>query len=67
MAVRPMGKLPQMAYGPWMQAPSEQAERTGSTRVFCQICDHSEFVHVDDTDRRCLYSECTCSGFAPIP
>ena len=53
---------------PSMQAPSsDQAERYGSTRVFCQICEHSEFVHVDDSDRRCLYSECTCSGFAAIP
>jgi hypothetical protein len=32
-------------------------------RVFCMMCEHSEFVHGDYEARRCLYSECGCSGF----
>jgi hypothetical protein len=32
-------------------------------RVFCTICEHTEFVHGDLEARRCLYSECGCSGF----
>jgi hypothetical protein len=32
-------------------------------RVFCTMCEHSEFVHGDYEARRCLYSECGCSGF----
>lgn len=27
------------------------------------MCEHSEFVHGDYEARRCLYSECGCSGF----
>ncbi len=32
-------------------------------RVFCESCEHSEFIHGDIDVRRCLYSECQCSGF----
>jgi hypothetical protein len=32
-------------------------------RVLCTICGHREFVHGDVEARRCLYSECGCSGF----
>ena len=32
-------------------------------RVFCAECEHSEFIHGDVDVRRCLYSECGCSGF----
>jgi hypothetical protein len=40
--------------------PSKQA---GSTRVYCGTCGHSQFVHEDDGDRRCLYSVCDCNRF----
>ena len=61
------GMLPQMTYGRCMRAPSEDAVRTGSTRIYCRTCDHSEFVHGDRNDRTCLYSECGCSGFVALP
>ncbi len=32
-------------------------------RVLCTLCEHTEFVHGDFEARRCLYSECGCSGF----
>lgn len=32
-------------------------------RIFCSRCEHSEFVHGDREPRRCLYTECGCSGF----
>ena len=32
-------------------------------RVLCTLCEHTEFVHGDHDDRRCLYSECGCTGF----
>jgi hypothetical protein len=32
-------------------------------RVYCAACAHTEFVHSDGDERRCLYSECGCSGF----
>ena len=58
------GDFPQMAYGRCMQAFEKQADRSGSTRVLCRACEHSEFVHGDHDDRRCLYSDCGCRGFA---
>jgi len=32
-------------------------------RIFCAECEHSEFIHGDIEARRCLYSECGCSGY----
>lgn len=32
-------------------------------RIFCAECEHSEFIHGDIDVRRCLYSECGCSGY----
>jgi hypothetical protein len=32
-------------------------------RTLCTKCEHTEFVHGDFEARRCLYSECACSGF----
>jgi hypothetical protein len=46
-----------------MQAFDEQAGRSESTRIFCRVCEHSEFVHGDHDDRLCLYSDCGCRGF----
>jgi hypothetical protein len=66
MSVQPMPSLPQMAYGPFMNAPIEAMARTrnpDSIRTFCDACEHSEFVHRDDGERACLYSVCTCEGF----
>ncbi len=39
-------------------------ERPGINRTPCALCTHAEFLHCDDDLRRCLYSECACSGFA---
>ena len=36
-------------------------------RVFCAMCEHTEFVHGDVDARRCLYSECACDGFTSLP
>jgi hypothetical protein len=50
-----------------MQTPSSQQAvllRPADTRrVFCAMCEHTEFVHGDVEARRCLYSECGCGGF----
>ncbi|MEO8475560.1 MAG: hypothetical protein ABI572_00740 [Actinomycetota bacterium] len=35
-------------------------------RVFCAMCEHTEFVHGDIEARRCLYSECGCAGFTAV-
>lgn len=35
-------------------------------KVFCATCEHSEFIHGDNDLRRCLYSECLCTGFMRI-
>ena len=32
-------------------------------RVYCAVCEHTEFVHGDYVVRLCLYSECGCGGF----
>lgn len=31
--------------------------------VFCARCTHSDFVHSDAAERRCLFSECACDGW----
>jgi len=49
-----------------MQPSSQQAVLVRSAdprRVHCTACEHTEFVHGDIEARRCLYSECGCSGF----
>jgi hypothetical protein len=61
-----MCRFPHVAYGLRMTLPalSQVARRTlESTRVFCEACEHSEFVHGDNASRSCLYSECDCEGF----
>jgi hypothetical protein len=60
--------VPQMPYiRGQMQTPSSQQAvllRPADTRrVFCAMCEHTEFVHGDVEARRCLYSECGCGGF----
>lgn len=32
-------------------------------RVFCDSCEHSEFIHGDYAPRSCLFADCACSGF----
>jgi hypothetical protein len=44
-------------------SPEQVVSRRAASRVYCTMCEHSEFVHGDYEERRCLYSECTCSGF----
>ena len=43
--------------------PQSLHEQRDPRRVSCSMCEHSEFVHGDHEARRCLYSECVCSGF----
>ena len=38
--------------------------RSNPLRVYCADCGHTEFVHCDGSDRRCLYSECDCGEFS---
>ena len=33
-----------------------------STGVFCATCGHSEFVHSDHGNRRCVSAACDCNG-----
>jgi hypothetical protein len=40
-----------------------EASRRDPLRVFCAACRHTEFVHCDVSERRCLYSECECGEF----
>ena len=64
--IRRMWSLPHVAYGLRMtlHVLSQVARRTlDSTRVFCEACGHSEFVHGDNESRSCLFSECDCEGF----
>jgi hypothetical protein len=58
-----MCRLPHAAYGPCMKQIDRRREEAGSTRVFCATCGHSEFVHADSRNRRCLYSVCDCNCF----
>jgi hypothetical protein len=65
--------LPEMPYvGDCMQTISSQqtvlARPADPRRVYCAMCEHSEFVHGDQGARSCLYSECGCTGFtSPAP
>jgi len=43
--------------------PPRPSKQDGSTRVLCATCGHSEFVHADKGNRRCLYSVCDCNPF----
>ena len=36
--------------------------RSSSTRAFCASCGHSEAVHSNRGNLRCLRSECDCNG-----
>jgi hypothetical protein len=31
--------------------------------MFCANCGHSELIHSDDDNRRCLHAECDCNAF----
>ena len=35
--------------------------------TFCSWCRHSEFVHSDREAEGCLFSECKCPRFFPLP
>lgn len=65
MGVRRMSRVPRASYGISMRSayPRSFHEQRDPRRVSCSICEHSEFVHGDFEARRCLYSECRCSGF----
>ena len=52
--------LPQVPYGDSMKTSIEELV------VFCSECEHSEFVHATREDQPCLFSDCSCSGFAGI-
>jgi hypothetical protein len=41
----------------------EVQRRVDPRRVFCGVCEHSEFVHGDFEPRTCLYAGCACSGY----
>ena len=43
--------------------PLEPSPNDGSTRVYCATCGHSEYVHVDNGNQRCLYTVCDCNHF----
>jgi hypothetical protein len=43
--------------------PLELSRNEGSTRIYCATCGHSEYVHADNNDRRCLYTVCDCNRF----
>lgn len=34
-----------------------------ATVVFCATCGHSEFVHADNGNQRCLFAVCDCNRF----
>lgn len=58
--------IPQLAYGGRMTRrvePLEPSPNEGSTRVYCATCGHSEYVHADNGNRRCLYTLCDCNRF----
>ena len=43
--------------------PLEPSPNEGSTRVYCATCGHSEYVHADNGNPRCLYTVCDCNRF----
>jgi hypothetical protein len=58
--------IPQLAYAGHMRPrvePLELSGKEGSTRIYCATCGHSEYVHADNSDRRCLYTVCDCNRF----
>ena len=65
LPIGPMSRLPQVTYGSSMttQELSQITRREDATRVYCAICGHTEFVHADNGNRRCLYSVCDCNRF----
>ena len=55
--------LPHPAYGPSVMSPNDRTEIKEAMVVFCATCGHSEFVHADSGNERCLFSVCDCNGF----
>ena len=58
--------IPQLAYGGRMTRrvePLEPSPNEGSTRVYCATCGHSEYVHADNGNQRCLYTVCDCHRY----
>jgi hypothetical protein len=43
--------------------PLRPPKHDDSTEVWCAICLHSEFLHAEDGNRRCLFSVCECNRF----
>jgi hypothetical protein len=62
-----MSGVPRTPYGVGMAVyPVQQLmqrRQLEPLRIFCAQCEHSEFIHGDFDARRCLYTECVCSGF----
>ena len=58
--------IPRPAYGPRMTLPAKPSEtpREGdAVRVFCATCGHSEFVHSNTGNQRCLKTACDCNAY----
>jgi hypothetical protein len=58
--------IPQVTYGRGMTPyvlPLASSVDAGPTRIFCAACGHSQLVHTDRGERRCLHTVCACSGF----
>jgi hypothetical protein len=65
-AFRPMSGVPHLAYGRRMtQADPFRPPRDADLMVFCATCGHSDAVHANAGNQRCLRSSCDCNGFIP--
>jgi hypothetical protein len=61
-----MCAIPQVTYGPGMTPPFRPlapATDPAPTGVFCATCGHSQLVHTDQGQLRCLHTVCACFGF----
>jgi hypothetical protein len=55
-----MQSIPHAAYGRGM-TPPVKAPSTPS--AYCATCGHSEYVHSNGGNQRCLLSGCDCNAF----